>query len=402
MHEDHQYLTLMREARHLAQRFVDGWPDQVKPADLPRAQVTAARSTLRKLAAIADALERLSGRTSSPSRAGTETAHVRDLDVEAVTPALEQRVGVTLDSLASWMALDGVKGFGPQKAKEIRRAGVRPDDLLRSPHLLPLSGTTGSRLIEAISSLQAEDRQVAYERAVVQMNRAAKYDALILTYDHPLYPQTVFDSNNPIPVLYARGRAEILQNNRTVACVGSRQIGGPYTTGHSHFAQWAAGQGWAIVSGFALGADTVGHEAAFRAGGATVCVMPGGLDRPFPPENRKLWEELLRSDSAVMISEFPFGVGASSMNLRKRNKLIVAAARGVLVSQSSKNGGAMNAFRFAVEQRKPVATFESDNHEATTGNQVIAEERKVPVRVFPLRDDQEGWNEWLQQLSSSI
>jgi len=103
-----------------------------------------------------------------------------------------------------------------------------------------------------------------------------------------------------------------------------------------------------------------------------------------------------------MISELPFGTSASSMNLRKRNKLIVASAQAVLVSQSSQKGGAMNAFRFAVEQHKPVATFEWDQTVSTSGNRMIAEERRVPTRVLTLSEDQESWNRWLAELSSSI
>ena len=77
-----------------------------------------------------------------------------------------------------------------------------------------------------------------------------------------------------------------------------------------------------------------------------MCVMPCGLDKVFPPENRGLWEELLAHPGAVFVSEFGFGQRASSLLLRKRNKLIVAFAQGVLVAQSALDGGAMNAYRF--------------------------------------------------------
>ena len=55
--------------------------------------------------------------------------------------------------------------------------------------------------------------------------------------------------------------------------------------------------------------------------------------------------------TGALVSEFPFGTAASSLTLRKRNKLIVAFAQGVLIGQSSAKGGAMNAYRFALEQR---------------------------------------------------
>ena len=106
------------------------------------------------------------------------------------------------------------------------------------------------------------------------------------------------------------------------------------------------------MSGFAVGADSIGHRAARDASGRTVCVMPCGLDNLFPPENRTLWEELLDYPGAAFVSEFGFGRRASALLLRKRNKLIAAFSQGVLVAQSSYGGGAMNAYRFAREQKK--------------------------------------------------
>src|SRR5205814_2648333 len=138
---------------------------------------------------------------------------------------------------------------------------------------------------------------------------------------------------------------------------------------------------------------------AWKAGGNTICVMPCGLDRPFPPENRRLWDEFLRYPGAVFVSELGFGARASALTLRKRNKLIVAFARGVLVAQSAKDGGAMNAYRFAVEQKKPVATFAADAAADTSGNRLIADEPWT--KTLPGDTDPEAYETWLRELSSS-
>jgi predicted Rossmann fold nucleotide-binding protein DprA/Smf involved in DNA uptake len=83
--------------------------------------------------------------------------------------------------------------------------------------------------------------------------------------------------------------------------------------------------------------------------------------------------------------------------------VIVALSLGVLISQSSSKGGAMNAFRFALEQQKRIATFSPDGTDDTSGNTEISEESKVPTTVFPSGSDQEGkYIKWLRDLSSSI
>jgi DNA processing protein len=125
---------------------------------------------------------------------------------------------------------------------------------------------------------------------------------------------------------------------------------------------------YTIVSGFAMGVDTIGHRAAAEVNGRTILVMPCGIDRPF----RRRTVTSGSTCCGTVVSEFPFGTAASALTLRKRNKLIVSLASAVLVSQSGEKGGAMNAYRFSVEQRKPVATFEPDGSPETSGNRQIA------------------------------
>jgi DNA protecting protein DprA len=332
-------------------------------------------------------------------------------DLAAMTPEVFERVGISHEDLTSLLLLDTIKGFGPQKYKDVYAAGLRPIDVLLEPQTLPIAGKRGDSFQQALAAIDEEAKALAAQRAARQIHRAFEYDARIVVYEDPRYPPAVYDSNNPIPILYLRGSRDVAAADRQVACVGSRDTAAPYDKRHREFAWHAAGSGTTIVSGFALGADTIGHKAAYEAGGATVLVMPCGLDRPFPPENRRLWEELLRYPKAAAISEFPFGTAASALTLRKRNKLIVAFARGVLLSQTSAKGGAMNAYRFALEQRKPVATFEPDGTARTSGNKLIAEsvdrqqplEEVVPnVTVFRNSQQEPGaWDAWLHRLFSS-
>ena len=303
---------------------------------------------------------------------------------EAVRLLLEERLcrgsavaavpadGVDAEWLGALFALEAVAGFGPAKFRALHEAGIAPATVLENPDVLPFRGRTGEKLWEGIGSLSRAERDAAQSRACDQVERARLIGAGILTYGDPRYPARVYASNNPVPVLYVRGDPSLWQGGGAVAVVGSRNTREPYANGARVFAAAAARNGVLVVSGFAQGADAMGHEAAVKAGGRTVCVMPCGLDNVFPPENRALWERLLAHPQAVFVSEFGFGQRASSLLLRKRNKLIVAFAQGVLVAQSAADGGAMNAYRFAREQKKPVATFEPDSSSDTAGNAEIA------------------------------
>ena len=307
-----------------------------------------------------------------------------------------------VDRLGALYVLERVSGFGPAKFRAMHEAGLDPQAAIEDPGLLPFPGRTGEKLRHEIGSLSKANVAAGRERAIDQLERAHELPARILTHGDPGYPERVYASNNPLPVLYVRGDPAIWDGMGTVAVVGSRNTREPYAGAARKFATVAARNGMAVVSGFAMGADSMGHRAAVEAGGRTVCVMPCGLDKVFPPENRGLWEELLAHPEAVFVSEFGFGQRASSLLLRKRNKLIVAFAQGVLVAQSALDGGAMNAYRFGREQKKPVATFRSDGSRETSGNELIEQDGRTGATAFELSRSQAKYEAWLRRLSSWI
>lgn len=288
----------------------------------------------------------------------------------------EQReaIGVGFDELVALLCLDQVRGFGPGAFRAAHEAGVRPEGLLEDASRLPLEGKRAEKVQKGIAGLGSSERELARSRAVRQLERAAELGVQILTYRHPDYPPNLLASNNAVPILYASGDLEQLKKSEVIACVGSRKIRPPYIEQLRAFSELAAKAGWVVASGFAIGADTAAHQAAVAAGGATVLVMPSGLDIPFPPENRELWKQWQGRSGVAAISEFPLGTMASALTLRKRNKTIVGISRAVLVAQSSVEGGTMNAYRFALEQGKQVLSFAPDGKPDSDGNRLIQEQ----------------------------
>ena len=307
-----------------------------------------------------------------------------------------------LEQLSALFVLERVSGFGPVKFRTMHDAGIDPQAALENPALLPFAGKVGEKLRQGITSLSVEDIATGRSRAAVQLDRARHHSASILVHGDSAYPQCVYASNNPMAVLYVRGNPAIWSGIGSVAVVGSRNTRDPYTEGVQNLVKAAIAKELVIVSGFATGADTIGHTTAITTGGKTICVMPCGLDNVFPPENRHLWKELLACPNAVFVSEFGFGQRASSLRLRKRNKLIVAFAKGVFVAQSAVDGGAMNAYRFGREQKKPVATFTSDGSKDTAGNVVIAQDERTGGVAFNPTCNEASYESCLNQLCSPL
>ena len=343
-------------------------------------------------------------RRPQPSRSEAVRLLVEETLCSEPAPRRREGRGGTLPDpvrLSALYALEGVRGFGPAKFRALHEAGVDPAAALERPDLLPFTGRTGDKLRRGIESLSTADLEAVRKRAADQVERARAVGASILTHGDPGYPERVYASNNPVPVLYVRGDPSVWDGRGAVAVVGSRNTREPYAGAARTFAGIAARRDVLVVSGFALGADSIGHRAALHAGGRTVCVMPCGLDNVFPPENRGLWESFLADGNAVFATEFGFGQRASSLLLRKRNKLIVAFTQGVVVAQSAVDGGAMNAYRFASEQRKPVAAFAADGSPDTSGNEAIANDPRTGCFALGATDGEAEYEAWLRRLSSS-
>jgi DNA processing protein len=313
----------------------------------------------------------------------------------------QKTVGVGLDELVALLSLDQVRGFGPGAFRATHEEGIRFEALLEDPSLLPIEGKRGESLRRKIASLGRDEHTLARERAIRQLERAAELGVTILTYRSPDYPPNLLISNGAVPLLYASGDVGVLKRGNVVACVGSRKIRPRYVEQLRSFSGLAAEAGWLVASGFANGADTIAHRAAVDAGGMTVLVMPSGLDIPFPPENRQLWKEWQERPGVAMISEFPLGTKASALTLRKRNKTTVGVSAAVLIAQTSLKGGTMNAYRFALEQHKPILTFPPDDHADTSGNRLIREDENKQEDLleegsFPLPE----LEHWLARSSS--
>jgi DNA processing protein len=111
--------------------------------------------------------------------------------------------------------------------------------------------------------------------------------------------------------------------------------------------------GVAVLSGGATGIDTAAHAGALRAGGTTVAVAPAGWSRPFPSENRELFERIVRGGGGY-VSLVPDATPATQAAFFARNACLVALSNVVVVVEAGFRSGALNAARWARELDRPL------------------------------------------------
>lgn len=108
-----------------------------------------------------------------------------------------------------------------------------------------------------------------------------------------------------------------------------------------------------IVSGMAVGIDTIAHQTALKNGGKTIAVLPCGINNIYPKENEKLFKQIIENDGLV-ITEYENDEIADSKRFLERNRLVVALGEGLFVVEALYRSGTSVTARIATENNKKV------------------------------------------------
>ena len=193
------------------------------------------------------------------------------------------------------------------------------------------------------------------QMAEIELEKATKIGAQIITYTDKNYPQNLLELNDAPPLIYALGRTDLLNYSLSISIVGARNasIGGRKMA--SRIAYDLTEADVLTVSGMARGIDSAAHKGALYAKGqtgATVAVLGTGIDVPYPTENTELYNNI--RDNGLLISELPFGTAAQISNFPRRNRIIAALSEGTLVVEAGINSGSLITAKLALEQGKEI------------------------------------------------
>ncbi len=185
-----------------------------------------------------------------------------------------------------------------------------------------------------------------------EIARAEKMHVRIVTAVDPDYPPQLKEIASPPLALYVVGDVAAL-SQAGVAIVGTRRATPYGRETAERLASNLVGRGWAVYSGLARGIDAAAHRGALLAGGVTVGVLGGALDRFFPEENRDLARQMVEKHGAV-VSEFPFGRPPDVQTFPQRNRIVSGLSRGVVAVECPIHSGTLITCSRAVEQGRAV------------------------------------------------
>lgn len=171
-------------------------------------------------------------------------------------------------------------------------------------------------------------------------------------FDAPDYPPLLATIYAPPPVLYWYGRSPH-EYTKNLAIVGSRQANEYAQRVITTIVEQAVAHDIAIVSGGALGADTMAHKQAVHAQGNTIVVLGSGLAHLFPTSNIRLFNHIAQNGGTVL-SIFPINLLGFAGNFPARNRVIAGLSQVTVVVQAAHKSGALITANYALDQGREV------------------------------------------------
>lgn len=244
-----------------------------------------------------------------------------------------------------WVGWSACRSVGARTIHRIRRGMNLDDAWTASSHDLRALG---------IPRLQAE--RIVHERANVSLEQLAmlleKHEIRVIRIDESDFPALLKQIYDPPAILYYKGRAPTRHGLR-VAVVGTRKTS-PYGRRVAPgIVAPLARAGITIVSGLALGIDTIAHQETLTAGGHTIAVLAGGLDRTYPISNTRLAGDIIEHGGAIL-SEYAPKTPPLRQHFPIRNRIISGLSQMVLVIEGTEDSGSLITARSALDQNRDV------------------------------------------------
>lgn len=138
-----------------------------------------------------------------------------------------------------------------------------------------------------------------------------------------------------------------------LAVVGSRHLTSYGRRATEQIVGEIAASGITIVSGFMFGGDEAAHSAAVHVGGKTIAVMPCGVDVVFPPQNKKLYQEIL-DNNGLIISEYESNISPALHTFVQRDRIVAGLSKAVFVTEAALESGSLVTANYAKKFGKKI------------------------------------------------
>ncbi len=245
-----------------------------------------------------------------------------------------------------WVAFSNIERIGPQKFKLLYEHFPKLKTAWQASYSeLKNAGLTNKDIVAILEKRTAINPDEEWKNLV-------KNNIGVITVKDSQYPKLLKEIHSPPALLYINGD---LPNDLgfTLAVVGTRKTT-PYGRQITpDIVDGLTQAGLTIISGLALGIDTLAHQAALSAGGRTIAVLGCGLDIIYPYSNESVAQEIIKNKGCI-ISEYPIGTKPLKQHFPARNRIISGLSKGVLVIEGNEDSGSLITAKCALEQNREI------------------------------------------------
>ncbi len=183
-------------------------------------------------------------------------------------------------------------------------------------------------------------------------------DYNFFTIDDDIYPKNLKEIANPPEKIYYMGDINILKKDRMISIVGTRSASSYGKLCCERIVKKLVRADVTIVSGFALGIDSIVHEATLNNKGETIAVIASGIDVVYPSSNLSLWKKM--GEKGLILTEYEPKTKPYRQNFPRRNRIIAGLSRGTIVIESKKKGGSLITADLALDFNRDVYAVPGD------------------------------------------
>lgn len=196
----------------------------------------------------------------------------------------------------------------------------------------------------------------------------------ILTYDDPKYPLKLRNLTSSPLILYYLGNISRLSES-SIAIIGTRKPTDYGIKLARRTSKIVCESNTNIISGLAIGCDSISHETAIDNKIYTSAILPCGLDKIYPKENEQLANDIIKSGGSL-ISEYPVGTKPFKGSFVQRDRLVSGITNGTIVIQCDKDSGTIHTSKFALKQKRQLGVLKIENKSGFEGNNFLIDEFK--------------------------
>jgi DNA processing protein len=226
------------------------------------------------------------------------------------------------------LVLDKTPGVGLVRLRALVDRFGSATEVLRAP----------AGAFRAISGGYRPPAAEAWDEADEALDLADCLGMEVRTWAHEAYPRALLNLHDPPPVLFLRGRPDLL-DEPAITVVGARRATARSRDVAERLGHGLANAGLCVASGMVLGIDGAAHRGALLAKGDTIAVLGRGADQPYPPSHGRLFRDIL--DRGLVVSEFAPGTPPLPHHLPRRNRILAALSRAVVVVEAGARSGAL-------------------------------------------------------------